>query len=334
VGFRKSIINKLDEDYTELAFSLYQQLFPFTFDATIQALIIIPDGNLSKLPFEALLSKKVNPRNTFNFSQLPYLVNDYDIHYALSARLYQEAQTASATPPSNEGLLAYAPVFAEPQSVNLFLTGSRNPLADPGTTRPMTMDGQFIAALPATANEIEAIADVFKEKGQKATTYLFKNANEKQLKQSDLRQSRYLHIATHGFIREDQPDLSGLLLFPDTTEREDHILYSGEVYNLDLNAQLVVLSACETGLGKVANGEGLLGLSRAFFYAGAENLVVSLWKVNDQATADLMVDFYQQHLNSANPQFAKPLRQAKLDMMRSADFSHPYYWSAFVLIGR
>ncbi len=334
VGLRKSITYKLNEEHVELAHDLYRRLFPFTLDNNIQSLIIIPDGTLSKLPFEVLLSKKVNPRTEINFNQLPYLVNNYSIRYALSARLYHQEQSMTTIERQSEGLLAYAPVFDEPQSVDLFSNGARNPVTATETTRMMTLDGKFINPLPATANEIQAIADVFKQKGQKATTYLFNKANKKQLKQSDISRSRYLHIATHGFINEDQPDLSGLLFFPDPLVQDDHVLYSGEVYNLNLNADLVVLSACETGLGKIASGEGLLGLSRAFFYAGANNLIVSLWKVEDQATADLMVSFYQEYLNSKSKNFGTSLRQAKLNLIASEHFSHPYYWSAFVLIGQ
>lgn len=337
VGFRKSITNKLNEDYVALAYELRQVLLPFDLEKDITSLIMIPDGTLSKLPFEALLTKKINIRNEINFSRLPYLVNDYEINYALSATLYyQERSTTSTLDKTSEGLLACAPVFAEPQDVGYFASGVRDPLAamGPEATRTMTLDGKYVSALPATADEVTLIAEVFQKKGQRATTYLFQNANEHQLKQGVLRQSRYIHIATHGFINEAQPDLSGLLLFPDTTAQEDHILYSGEVYNLNLNADLVVLSACETGLGKIASGEGLLGLSRAFFYAGAGNLVVSLWKVQDRATADLMVSFYQEHLEGKSAQFATPLRQAKLNMIRTEEFSHPYYWSAFVLIGQ
>lgn len=337
MGFRKSITNKLNEDYVVLAYTLKQILLPFELGKNIKSLIIIPDGTLSKLPFEALLSKKINPRSEINFSGLPYLVNDYEVNYALSATLYyQEQSTTSTLDKSSEGLLACAPVFAEPQEIGYFASGLRDPLAamDQETTRAVTLDGKYVAALPATAEEVTLITEVFRKKGQQTTTYLFKNASEHQLKQGAISQSRYIHIATHGFINEEQPDLSGLMLFPDTTAQEDHILYSGEVYDLDLNAQLVVLSACETGLGKIASGEGLLGLSRAFFYAGAENLVVSLWKVQDRATADLMVSFYQEHLNGKSERFATPLRQAKLNMIRSGEFSHPYYWSAFVLIGQ
>ena len=335
VGLRKSITAQLNEDYVVLANDLYKVLFPFTLDKNITALVLIPDGTLNKLPFEALLSKKVNSRAAINFQALPYLIQDFEIQYALSVSLYhQERTTTTSFSNRGEGLLAFAPVFAEPQEIGYFTNGLRNPLAATENTRTMTLDGKFISALPGTADEVSAITEVFQQKKQKVTSFLFKNANENQLKRSNIKKSKYLHIATHGFINEDQPDLSGLLFFPDTTGYEDHILYSGEVYNLNLNADLVVLSACETGLGKVASGEGLLGLSRAFFYAGANNLIVSLWKVQDQATADLMVSFYQEHLSGKSKNFSTPLRQAKLNLIRSEDFSHPYYWSAFALIGQ
>ncbi|HMO40937.1 MAG TPA: CHAT domain-containing protein [Saprospiraceae bacterium] len=337
VGFRKSITNKLDADYVALAHNLYQILFPFILDRRVESLIIIPDGTLNKLPFEALLTKRFNPRGNINFTRLPYLLNNYQVNYALSATLYyQQEATMSALNVAGEGLLAYAPVFSKPQEVGLFANEFRNPIAaiESETSRTSILNGPYISALPATADEVRAIEQIFQQKGQKVSTYLFEDANEQQLKASNLQRSKYIHIATHGFINEAQPDLSGLLLFPTTKGREDHILYAGEVYNLNLSAELVVLSACETGLGKVASGEGLLGLSRAFRYAGANNLVVSLWKVQDRATADLMVRFYQQHLNGQAKGFSIPLRQAKLDLIRSETFSHPYFWSAFVLIGQ
>ncbi len=337
-GLRKTIYYQLNEDYLKVAHYLHKCLFPFTLDPNIQSLIIIPDGNLSKLPFEALLTEPIQPDSNIHFSQMPYLLNKYQISYALSSTVYHKNKYVTHTSPaiSNE-LLAYAPVFNEPQDINSFSSGTRNPLLAGNREhvgRTLTADGKYVSALPATADEVQSIAEVFKEKGQKASIFLYQNANENQFKHSDITKSKYLHIATHGFINEEQPDLSGLLLFPDSTKQEDHILYSGEVYNLKLNADLVVLSACETGLGKVASGEGLLGLSRAFFYAGAENLVVSLWKVQDQATADLMVFFYQEFLSGQSKNFSTPLREAKLKLIRSENFSHPYYWSAFVLIGQ
>ncbi|GAB5554197.1 MAG: hypothetical protein Sapg2KO_37880 [Saprospiraceae bacterium] len=110
-------------------------------------------------------------------------------------------------------------------------------------------------------------------------------------------------------------------------------MVSGEVYSLRLNADLVALSACQTGIGKITTGEGILGLSRAFKYAGAKNLVVSLWKVADNSTADLMTHFYEKHLSGKENHYAGSLQAAKQKMIGSNTFSHPYYWSAFVLIG-
>jgi CHAT domain-containing protein len=106
-----------------------------------------------------------------------------------------------------------------------------------------------------------------------------------------------------------------------------------EIFNLKLNADLVVLSACETGLGKETRGEGLVGLTQAFFYAGTSSLVVSLWKVQDRSTGDLMVRFYR-NLNNPSLNKSQALRQAQLEMIRKGDFSHPYYWAGFVLMGK
>jgi CHAT domain-containing protein len=122
--------------------------------------------------------------------------------------------------------------------------------------------------------------------------YLEREANETQLKAGAWGDYRILHLATHGRVNEKNPKLSGLVLTrEDSSSKEDGILHLGEIYNLNLNADLVVLSACETGLGQVAKGEGIIGLTRGFLDAGASNLLVSLWQVSDATTADLMVDF-------------------------------------------
>lgn len=340
VGFRKSITYLDDlfyEDYCNLARSLQKTLFPFTLDPDIESLVIVPDGNLSKLPFEALLTKDVQQKSTPDFSALPYLIKEHNVHYELSATMYyQEKSLQSALETSGTGLMAFAPVFAEPQELDLFKTETRDPLPtdlDVENGRDVTLDGKYVKALPGTAEEVQSIVKMFQEKGETVSAYLFQEASEKQLKSSALKKQQYIHIATHGFINEKQPDLSGLMFYPNSSDSEDHILYSGEVYGLNLNADLVVLSACETGLGQVARGEGLLGLSRAFRYAGADHLIVSLWKVEDKATANLMAGFYKDLLEAESPHFTQPLHRSKLDMIASKTYSHPYYWSAFVLIG-
>jgi CHAT domain-containing protein len=192
--------------------------------------------------------------------------------------------------------------------------------------------------------------------GSQATEANAKSANR-------LGQYRFLHLAVHGLLNENRSQYSGVVLSlpreqiqtshiekppasvaaagktpatndEDTTlPEEDGLLQVFEIFNLKLNADLVVLSACETGLGKETKGEGLVGLTQAFLYAGSPALVVSVWKVQDRSTAELMVAFYR-HLNNPTLNKAQALRQAQLDMIRQGTFSHPYYWAGFVLIGR
>ncbi|MFN2126607.1 MAG: CHAT domain-containing protein, partial [Anaerolineales bacterium] len=161
-------------------------------------------------------------------------------------------------------------------------------------------------------------------------------ANEAFIKSGELKNYRLLHFATHGFVNTSKPELSGILLAQDSTLSEDGILYSGEIYNLKLDADLTVLSACETGLGEIKEGEGLIGLARALLFAGSKNIIVSLWKVADKSTSDLMIGFYENLLEAKQEkqEFSQALRQAKLTMIEEGKFAHPFYWSPFILIGK
>jgi CHAT domain-containing protein len=143
-----------------------------------------------------------------------------------------------------------------------------------------------------------------------------------------------IHFASHGFIDESHPERSGILFSRTPNSNEDGVLQMSEILCLKLNADLVTLSACSTGLGKLVNGEGFLGLTRAFFYAGARNVTVSLWNVNDSATSTLMKSYYQ-NLNRGLTKNAA-LRQAKLTLLRgsNASWRHPYFWAPFILVGQ
>ena len=163
---------------------------------------------------------------------------------------------------------------------------------------------------------------MFKNKKLSALAKTHKFANEAFLKSDTISKYRFIHIATHGFVNSFKPELSGILLAQDTSSNllglntpEDGILYSGEIYNLKLNADLVVLSACETGLGKMSEGEGVIGLTRALLYAGSKNIIVSLWQVSDESTNKLMVDFYNNILKEEKKRFACHLSKAKLKLM-------------------
>jgi CHAT domain-containing protein len=140
-----------------------------------------------------------------------------------------------------------------------------------------------------------------------------------------------IHLATHGIVDETSPELSRIYLQSDS-EAEDGNLFAGEIYNLQLNANLVSLSACQTGLGKISKGEGVIGLSRALVYAGAKNIIVSFWSVADESTAELMTDFYKYLLENPSASYSSDLRQAKLGMLNSK-YASPYYWAPFILIG-
>lgn len=142
-----------------------------------------------------------------------------------------------------------------------------------------------------------------------------------------------MHFAAHGIIDEAYPARSGIVLSAEQDSKEDGVLQTSEVMRLKLNADLVTLSACRSGLGKLLNGERVIGLTRAFLYAGADSVVMSLWNVNDVATASLMKSFYKTLQQGKSKDEA--LRQAKLELLRGQQraWRHPYFWASFVLMG-
>ena len=150
----------------------------------------------------------------------------------------------------------------------------------------------------------------------------------------DLSQYRYVHFATHGLLDSERPGLSSLVLsmVDEKGQQQDGFLRANDIYNLKLPAELVVLSACQTGLGKEIKGEGLVGLTRGFMYAGAARVVVSLWSVNDKATSELMTKFYEKMLKRGERP-AAALRAAQVEMWRQKQWQSPYYWAAFTLQG-
>lgn len=188
-----------------------------------------------------------------------------------------------------------------------------------------------IPRLPFTRREAEQITATAGSDSFKALDF---KANRATATSPALSQYRYVHFATHGLLDAERPELSALVLslVDEKGRRQDGFLRAHEIYNLNLPAELVVLSACETGLGKQIKGEGLVGLTRGFMYAGAARVVVSLWNVNDRATAELMTKFYQKMLQEGQRP-AAALRAAQVEMWRQQQWQAPYYWAAFVLQG-
>jgi CHAT domain-containing protein len=180
--------------------------------------------------------------------------------------------------------------------------------------------------------EAEAISS-FAPEAMRRTALDFAASREAALAEP-LDQYRILHFATHGLLNSTTPALSGLVLslVDEGGQPRNGFLRLHEIYNLKLNADLVVLSACQTALGKKVQGEGLIGLTRGFQYAGAPRVVASLWRVDDQATAELMKRFYQGMLRGGlRP--AAALRAAQISLARETRWKNPYYWAAFTLQG-
>ncbi len=147
-------------------------------------------------------------------------------------------------------------------------------------------------------------------------------------------QYQVLHLATHGLVEDQQPLYSKLVFAPEDDSVYDGFLHAYEIYNMRLPANLVVLSACNTGVGKLEKGEGIMSLSRAFFYAGVKSLLMSLWKVSDESTSELMVSFYEGLKAGEDKDLA--LQQAKVTYIQNQEIamkSHPYFWAGFVLKG-
>jgi CHAT domain-containing protein len=159
-------------------------------------------------------------------------------------------------------------------------------------------------------------------------------ASHHTLMSPELRRYRIIHFATHGVLDNVTPELSGIVLslVDEQGAAQDGVLRLHDIYNLKLPAELVVLSACDTGLGKDIRGEGLVGLTRGFMYAGVPRVVATMWKVDDYATYLLMKSFYQ-HMFKEKLSPAAALRQAQVEMMNQPRWSEPFYWAAFMLHG-
>ncbi|MEZ5398419.1 MAG: CHAT domain-containing protein [Bryobacteraceae bacterium] len=270
-------------------------------------LIVVPDGVLSYLPFETL--QGAGPR----------LIERFAVSYSPSASaLAALRQRRQARPSQSRILLA----FADPA------------LPGASTSSPALADlaerGFSFVPLPNARGEVAAIRALFPTPATKA--YVGGEAREQAFKTETLDAYRYIHIAAHGFFDEQHPERSGLVLSREGDSESDGVLQAPEIARLRLSADVVTLSACQTGLGRILAGEGVVGLSRAFLHAGAQSLVVSLWNVNDAATAGLMKRFYSGLKGGLDHDEA--LRRAKLAVMHGGGaWRHPYFWAPFVLAG-
>jgi len=300
--------------YESLAWPLYQKLlepaiaaFPKT-----QGLTIVPDQALGHLPFEALLSAPLLTESATaqkTYQDMAFLLRSYPVKYNYSASLPKADSIVRELPAGS--IAAFAP-----QYVGSLLASSREVFQHFASENHYSF-GQ----LPATEKEVTEIQNLFG-----GETWIGDRAN----KQTFLKEAgnyKLLHLAMHAFTNDSLPLQSGLVFSPG----RDRFLYSYEIYNLSLRAELTVLSACHTGFGKYQAGEGIMSLARAFRYAGSPNIVMSLWQADDESTAQLMTSFYQNLKSGMGKDEA--LRQAKLSFITAGGKPMPYYWAGFVLMG-
>ncbi len=302
-------------------------------------LVIVADGALNFVPFEAL----VTTDRGGDYSSLDYLITTNEVSYAPSASVTAAVRDQKRAAGRNI-LLVADPVFSanDPRlqsgsaAIRAEVTrglGLDSAVTDVNGPASQSSGPLRLPRLAGTRIEAEQIGRLAKASGAQGDLWLDLRANEDDLKTRDIQGYRVLHIATHGVLDAMRPQFSGLVLsLVGNKSDDDGFLRTGEVFNLKLGAPLVMLSACESGLGKVKRGEGVTGLSRAFMYAGATTVGVTLWSVADKPTAELMTDFYQRLLGP-NSSPSDAIREAQLAMISGKKYSAPFYWAPFVLVG-
>ncbi len=313
-------------------------------------LLIVADGALNYVPFEALVKSPASA----DYASLLYLIKSNEIVYAPSASVIGVIRQQNNKSSGRSMLILADPVFnsndtrakgagsatsgAETRGLGIAsaitdVTGE----SAAATSGSAKMQGLPLARLMGTRTEAEQIVKLAKTSGTQADMWLDLDASEDNVDARDITKYRVVHIATHGLLNAERPQFTGLVLSLVGNKSEDGFLRTDEVFNLRLGSPLVMLSACETGLGKEKRGEGVMGLTRAFMYAGAPTVGVSLWSVADKSTAELMTDFYKRLLGSSPSSSGVPassaMRDAQLAMIAGKKYSAPFYWAPFVLVG-
>jgi len=331
----------------EAAAKLSQMLLsPVASQLGAKRLLIVADGTLQYLPFGALPVPVISEKST---DHRPLIVEHEVVSLPSASTLaVLRRETATRQPAPQAVAIVADPVFSSNDSrVKRSQAGAEE---QPSTrsTRAHAPEGQLerslresgvadavlrIPRLPGTRREAASILSLVPEAKRKQA--LDFDASRATVNSPELTQYRIIHFATHGLLNSVHSELSGIVLslVDQRGQPQDGFLRMHEIYNLKLSADLVVLSACQTALGKEIKGEGLVGLTRGFMYAGAPRVVASLWKVDDKATAEMMKRFYQGMVGGQHLTPAAALRAAQVAMWKTKDWQNPYYWAAFVLQG-
>lgn len=327
-------------------------------------IIIVPAGQLETIPFESLIAEKKNPGSPV------YLLGKYRLKYIQNATLlsilrkhYARENTSqgfigfgdpvydyenfkqgkpeqgSATKAPRHQELFYNNIFGVPLCLSAFVAVSNTTEKEEDAVDEIkeihrdrfARAGGLMDRLPQSGQEVQAIAQLFQKESLNNVVHLRDQATEDNAKTNNMKDFAYIHFSCHGLLNDDFQCLVLSQLPPDKS-KEDGYFTLNEIMNCSYNARLVVLSACETGSGKMIKGEGVTGLTRAVMYAGTPAVVASLWKVDDVASKELMIAFYKNMLEK-NLDKTEALRQAKLELLKNGKYSSPLFWSAFVMYG-
>lgn len=300
---RRGVVDTELLTYQRTAAFLYDRIVrPFENDLP-EKLIIVPGGPLGYLPFEALLEEV--PNSSTAFSSYSYWIKKKQISYSYSATLLKEMLKNTNT---GREVLGFAPSFGEQHKDSLpyylpYLKPLKHNEEEVRRIQQM-LGGKVYTGKEATLNTFLEIAPLYK----------------------------ILHLATHGKANDKADEFSYLAFAYRLDSLDNELLYAGNLYNTELRADMVVLSACETGVGDLQQGEGILSLARGFSYAGAKSIVTTLWSIDDKASLEIMEDFYAELEDGERKDYA--LRAAKLDFInRNSRRAHPLFWAAYVPIG-
>jgi CHAT domain-containing protein len=340
-----------DRQYEEQVSDLSKMLLgPTAAHLGTKRLLIVPDGALQYIPFAALPVSSITDgaeeqsagTTQDGETNLVPLILQHEVINLPSASTLAALRRETSPSPDGKAIVAVLadPVF-EPDDPRVKALGSsgsdrssegQDASAIRASLRGNAGSGSTSLRLPFTMREAEGIMAVTPPgRGFLATGFA---ANRETAMSAQLSQYQIVHFATHGLVDSKRPELSGIVLslVDEQGNSEDGFLQLHDIYNLNLSAKLTVLSACDTGLGKDVKGEGLIGLTRGFMYAGSKSVIASLWKVDDRATAELMSRFYRAMLEERlSP--AAALRSAQVTMWKEPRWRAPYYWAAFVLQG-
>jgi CHAT domain-containing protein len=289
------------QNYSITSSRVFQKLFPSKLN---RRLIIIPDGSLNLIPIEALVTN--HEEKSRSYRDLRYLIHEREISYAYSV-----------------SILFHSPAKSDVHINNVLAFSYSGYSPGEGMVRNVNVQD----ALPGTDRELESLSSIFDH----VTTFTDKEARKENFI-GNVSHKDLIHLGIHGIGNPDVADNSRLIFRSDSTATGD--LYAYDIYNLNLDASLVVLSACETGLGKRQSGEGIFSIARAFSYAGCPSVVMSMWRAHDSFTATIMEEFYRK-LSTGNS-ISGSLRESKLKFLSEGDeFSaHPSNWATFVMNGQ